>query len=519
MHVNKMQPRRIVMLQLMNNVVTWEETQKTDHLKAKLNWRQWTLLEELSSSLEQEKNSEVSKLTEFDSGVASESQLSASSTDVTPSPTEVNPIANSSNSESKNAALVNKNEDTLVNNCEQQKYVVKYELCLADVHDKENVRRKNGLRSACGISQRMKANSEDGSTQSNAEPQQTEQTKDTAKQQSGADPGATKQKCTDNAGSESLLSTSGERDDSKEVPKRRSLTRGDDGDWVREGSNKSNSQTVYIRIPFSVMAGNESPSSTDTKVTNDHPTYKLIDRVPYLTEIRKRKSYAMLYDNRTKNAAWVYEILNSETLKEEVERKNVFSVDQSIHPFYQTSNGLYQDRYVRGHLAAARNHRWCREACDDTFLMSNISPQHEVLNNGSWNTLENYCQKKIGNNIRNVHVYSGPLYLPRDNDGRVVNYKEMGGKVVPTHFFKVIIVEHNDGTVELECYVMPNDASGRKYNESIEFIERASGLIFRESSCSEGETDSLREVTWTGQNKYDEPCRVTTHVNISTPHK
>ncbi len=93
--------------------------------------------------MEQEKKlSEVSKLTESDSSVASESQLSASSTDVAPSPTEVNPIANSSNSESKNAALVNKNEDTLVNNCEQQKYVVNYELCLADVHDKENVRRK-----------------------------------------------------------------------------------------------------------------------------------------------------------------------------------------------------------------------------------------------------------------------------------------------------------------------------------------------------------------------------------------
>ncbi len=489
----------------------------------------------MSRCLEQEKNSEVSKLTESDSGVASESQLSASSTDVTPSPTEVNPIANSSNSESKNAALVNKNEDTLVNNCEQQKYVVKYELCLADVHDKENVRWKNGLRSVCGISQRMKANSEDRSTQSNAEPQQTEQTKDTAKQQSGADSGATKQKCTDNAGSESLLSTSGERDDSKEVPKRRSLTSRDNGNWVREGSNKSNSQTVYIRIPFSVMAGNESPSSTDTKVTNDHPTYKLIDRVPYLTEIRKRKSYAMLYNNRTKNAAWVYEILNSETLKEEVERQNVFSVDQSIHPFYQTSNGLYQDPYVRGHLAAARNHRWCREACDDTFLMSNISPQHEDLNNGLWKSLEQECRSKAQddqNGIRNVHVYSGPLYLPRENNSNVT-YAMLGDKAVPTHFFKVIIVEHNGGTVELECYKMPNERLQdnrssdnyqmpnqrliESYSVTIEEIERDSGLIFRENSCRDGETDSLSEVTWTGKNEYDEPCRVTTHVNISTP--
>ncbi len=502
------------------------------------------------------KLSKVFRSAESDSGVASGSPLSASSTDEAPSPTEVNPITSSSNSETRNAALVNEDEDTLNNNCEQRKDEDNYELCYADVHDKENARCKNGLRSACGISQRMKGNAEHRSTQSNAEPQQTEQTKDTAKQQSGADSGATKRKSTesgatkrkstDNAESESLLSTSGERDDSKEVPKRRSLRI-----WSREVSNKANSQTVYLRIPFSVMAGNESPSSIDTVDPDVSPNYKLIDRVPKLTEIRKRKSYAMLYDNRTRNAAWVYEILNSETLQTKVDRANVFSADQSIHPFYRESNVLYLGSYDRGHLAAAANHRWCRKACDDTFLMSNISPQHQDLNNGCWKTLENDCQTLAEEtNIRNVHVYSGPLYLPGDNQKILV--KKIRGQVVPTHFFKVIIVEHKDrkvehedgkvehedgkvehedgkvehedgkvehedGKVELKCYVMPNDASGDKYTVSIEDIERASGLIFREKCCSEGETESLRRVTWTGENEYDEPCTVTTHVNISTP--
>ncbi len=146
--------------------------------------------------------------------------------------------------------------------------------------------------------------------------------------------------------------------------------------------------------------------------------------------------------------------------------------------------------------------------------MSNISPQHLTLNNGKWKTLENDCQTLAKEtNIRNVHVYSGPLYLP--GDGRKV--KKIRGQEVPSHFFKVIIVEHKDRKVELKCYVMPNDASGDKYTVSIEYIERASGLIFRENSCSEGETESLRRVTWTGENEYDEPCTVTTHVNISTP--
>lgn len=474
------------------------------------------------------KVSKVSSLSE-DSGVASGSQLSAFSTDVAPSPTEVNPIVNSRNSKTKKAALMNK--DTLVNNCEQQTYVDNYDQCLADVHDKENARWKNGLRSACGISQRMKENSGEGSTQSNAEPQQTEQTKETAGQQPGADSGASKRKYKDNTGPED----SGERDDSNDYPKRCSLKRNDDGSWTRE---KPNSQTVYIRIPFSVMSGNESPSITETEVQNKNPTYKLIDRVPYLTEIRKRKSYALLYNNQTKNAAWVYEILNSETLKEAGERKDVFSVDQSIHPFYQASSEKYTDPYVRGHLAAAANHMWCQKALDDTFLMSNITPQHKDLNNGKWKQLEAKCRSKTKeNDIRNVHVYSGPLYLPRD---RVVKYKEMRGQAVPTHFFKVIIVEHYDGTAELECYKMPKEKLEDKpkervelegykmpkkklednlddYKEPIEEIEKASGLIFREKSCSKGETDSDREITWTGENEHGETCTVKTQVRISTP--
>uniref|UniRef100_A0A8C1P6W8 Uncharacterized protein n=1 Tax=Cyprinus carpio TaxID=7962 RepID=A0A8C1P6W8_CYPCA len=415
------------------------------------------------------KVSKVSSLSE-DSGVASGSPLPASSTDVALSP--INPIANSYNSKTKNAALVN--EDI----------------------------------SACGISQRMKGNSGDRSTQSNAETQETEQTKETAVQQSEVFFGPTKRKWKDKEGSEILLSTSGERDDPEKVPKM--LTRS----WAKEASNKSNSQTVYIRIPFSVMSGNESPSSTDTVVQNKSPTYKLIDGVPNLTEIRKRKSYALLYDNRTKNAAWVYEILNSETLKQEVERQNVFSVDQSIHPFYQASTDLYQHPYVRGHLVAAANHRWCQKALEDTFLMSNISPQHTKLNNGSWKSLEQEYHRKAKdkqNDICNVHVYTGPLYLPRDK-----KYKEIRGQAVPTHFFKVIIVEHCDGTVELKCYQMSNDES--EYSTvTIEEIERASGLIFRENSCSKGETDSDREITWTGENEYGETCTVKTQVKISTP--
>lgn len=55
---------------------------------------------------------------------------------------------------------------------------------------------------------------------------------------------------------------------------------------------------------------------------------------------------------------------------------------------------------------------------------------------------------------------------------------------VPTHFFKVLILEQADGRgVELRSYVLPNEPIGEKvplerFLVPIETIERASGLLF-----------------------------------------
>uniref|UniRef100_A0A672L885 Uncharacterized protein n=1 Tax=Sinocyclocheilus grahami TaxID=75366 RepID=A0A672L885_SINGR len=186
----------------------------------------------------------------------------------------------------------------------------------------------------------------------------------------------------------------------------------------------------FIRIPFSAMFSSGSPVSC--RETQQPSRYKLINGFPSDTDLKIRKSYAMSFDTETKNAKWVYEILNKETIVNECERPEDFG-----------------QGYVKGHLAAAANHRWCREANNDANLFSNIIPQNSTLNNSTWKTLEN---EVVTNKICNVHVYTGPLYL-KQMDNSV-----LGGKRVPTHLFKVIIVENVNGTVRAPaCYVMPNE--------------------------------------------------------------
>lgn len=163
--------------------------------------------------------------------------------------------------------------------------------------------------------------------------------------------------------------------------------------WENKGD--VDSQSHHIRIPLSLMdlSSDDTISPIEENKTAGQKTYKLIDGVPSLTKTMKKTSYIIQYDNRTRNAAWVFEILNEETLKGNAKRKT-FSEDLMIHEHYRTLDEQYTNtNYQKGHLAAAANHKWSQKATDDTFLLSNIAPQNNNMNMGKWKVLENMCKE------------------------------------------------------------------------------------------------------------------------------
>lgn len=300
-----------------------------------------------------------------------------------------------------------------------------------------------------------------------------------------------------------------------------------------EGSTK---QTVYIRIPLSDMVSNESTSGgkdEEKGKTGNKPTYKLIDRYPKLPQIQKKKSYIIFYNPKTRNAMCTYEILNRDTLSKHINPSNEKNSENNQAKTElkentdskQESDQRDLNQMTRGHLATAANHRWCREAYQDVNIENNMAPQHLALNNGIWKALENNCQtifEDENNNIRNVHVYTGPLYNYKETKKSSEKPRFWHDKEVPTHFFKVIIKEHEEGTVNMECYKMPNtdnpkDTDLNKYEVQIKQIENESGLKFTENGCPEGEIDSTRTVKWEGRDAEGNECSAKITVGISTP--
>lgn len=210
-----------------------------------------------------------------------------------------------------------------------------------------------------------------------------------------------------------------------------------------------------------------------------------------MDNIRSFDDYVLSYDRRTRIAHWVFEHLTADSVKHNnsVDRtKCDFRHDESIHPYFRSENSDYKGSgYDRGHLAAAGNHKQQQRHCDQTFFLSNISPQvGSGFNRDAWNNLERYV-RKLTKVYLNVYCCTGPLFLPRkESDGKTyVKYQVIGNNhvAVPTHFYKVVVCETTDGKLELEAFVMPNqkidnDTPLTAFQVPPESIERAAGLLF-----------------------------------------
>ena len=103
---------------------------------------------------------------------------------------------------------------------------------------------------------------------------------------------------------------------------------------------------------------------------------------PSLDNVRVFDDYVLAYDRRNRNAYWVFEHLTPDKLphvkdKQAANRENSkFYEDDKIHEKFRSFLRDFKGSgFDRGHLAAAGNHRHSQLAMDQTFALSNISPQ------------------------------------------------------------------------------------------------------------------------------------------------
>ncbi|KAJ3417512.1 nuclease [Chytridiales sp. JEL 0842] len=212
-----------------------------------------------------------------------------------------------------------------------------------------------------------------------------------------------------------------------------------------------------------------------------------------------RTAYVGVYDRRTKNAHWVAEYLTKSNLSPNgsdpsgpPDRKHShFKEDPTIpEPFRAKLHDYINSGHDRGHLVPAADIHDSQDSINESFLLSNISPQHPSFNRGIWASFERYIRSLVQRStFEELRVVTGPLYLPKQDksDGKFyVKYEVIGPSknvAVPTHFFKVILGTTKEGKHYLGGFVMPNEGVSRDtplevFVTPVEAIERSSGIEF-----------------------------------------
>ncbi|CAG8587402.1 9295_t:CDS:2 [Ambispora gerdemannii] len=205
---------------------------------------------------------------------------------------------------------------------------------------------------------------------------------------------------------------------------------------------------------------------------------------------------ARITANFATQIGWVAEHITNETLKrgDGVERsKSHFKEDTNIpEKFRAMLKDYFKSGYDRGHLVPAGDVKFSQEAMDETFFLTNISPQvGDGFNRDYWSLLEEFCRRLVSKQgFKDVYVFSGPLYLPKqEDDGKwYVKYEVIGqghNVAVPNHFFKVILATRDNQKYALGAFILPNSPIPnsvplQRHEVPLDVIERAAGLTFFE---------------------------------------
>lgn len=183
-------------------------------------------------------------------------------------------------------------------------------------------------------------------------------------------------------------------------------------------------------------------------------------------------AYCLLYDEYYEQAKWVFYSLNKNKINGPFSRSDKFKKDTLIKTGSASHSDYKGSGYDRGHLAPAADMAWSKQAMDESFFYSNMSPQTPSFNRGVWRKLESRIRKWVVD-YDSLYITTGPIL---DS-----NLTSIGNELaVPDYFFKSII-GFKDSTVNAIAFILPNEGSKKNLEDfvvSIDSLETFSGLNF-----------------------------------------
>lgn len=210
----------------------------------------------------------------------------------------------------------------------------------------------------------------------------------------------------------------------------------------------------------------------------------------FITHTTKRNgkdypTYSLEYSYKYKHSYWIaYRFDN--TTGGNVGRNEAYKPDPELPSQYAAKHNDYTNSgYTRGHLCASSDRQYSKEANQQTFYMSNISPQSGNVNQSgsAWNTGEDKVQAwgyNISRSTDTLYVVKGGTI----GEGMIKGYIK-NEIAIPKYFFMAVLFRSGDNYKAIGFYMPhenlkddPDKKDPKKYLMSIDALEQETGIDF-----------------------------------------
>lgn len=227
---------------------------------------------------------------------------------------------------------------------------------------------------------------------------------------------------------------------------------------------------------FNMFMGN-SPSPSGGEKENEVITETEDYYLPESTTgvVIRHQYYSLSYSEEQEQAEWVaYRLTRKELENPWVDRADSFRPDPMVKTGSATPDDYRNSGYDRGHLVPAADRAFSEAAMEETFFMSNISPQAKNFNKGIWRELEELTRswaKRDGQ----LYVITGPALKLKPKG--TIGANEVA---IPAAFYKVLL-DLEEPQVKGIGFIIPNEVSFEplyKFAVPIDRVEEITGIDF-----------------------------------------
>lgn len=209
------------------------------------------------------------------------------------------------------------------------------------------------------------------------------------------------------------------------------------------------------------------------------------------SDVIQHSAITIGYSEQHEVPQWVAYVLRKEHLRDCFDRNDNFREDLRVRTGSALPTDYRSSGYDRGHIAPAGDMKWSKQAMEESFYMSNITPQSPGMNRGRWASLELLVRAWAKEGEETI-IVSGPVLAE--------NLPQIGstGVSIPAEHFKVLLRSKGQ-QLDAIAFIMsqnPQATGLQAYALPVRTVEELTGLNFF-PHLSRAQQDRIeRSISW-----------------------